>query len=486
MGPWELGGLLIVDGFGRPIECAVCPCAGDPEEPSIPCGGTLSFGGGETYPSSETIGLGTETGIVVMNVDAVFVPDRYIMYYNDSVVIDTGYMGAANRNIIGSTVRNSFTNSLLGRVDPITGNTYPFLNEMHLADGYPKVFSNATGTRGVGTFSFNKETTFPTTARIDVYGPQPGTVWSCEILCPDPTISIEDAPPSVQTDLPPQPDPVPEETIGVLKEITTSVLINNITINSKSSEPKISPMFTFGLPLDITISGYDYPIYYTLDGSEPTINSTEIISETQITITEDTVVKAFSFNPIFQLPSDVVIANFADPSVNILSTVSVDNIDWEEINILPNQTPTESLNTALSVNNIGWEEINILPNQTPTESLNTALSVDNIDWQEINVISTPPPTKSLNTALSVDNIGWEEITIITETPTESLDTALFVDNIDWEEINVITETPTESLDTALFVDNIDWEEINVITETPTESLNTSLSVDNIGWEEITI
>lgn len=149
----------------------------DPEVPVIQCGGAVNFQGGQIYPSTQTMVFGQDLGVVLIDFEAYSVPDRLILTYDNTVVLDTGYRGTSNFN---TNSRTSFRNALMGRIDPITGNVYPFSHPTHLSDGYPFVASP-----GRATFGFNKTTEFPTDARIDVYGPQSGTLWNYNITCPN-------------------------------------------------------------------------------------------------------------------------------------------------------------------------------------------------------------------------------------------------------------------------------------------------------------
>lgn len=96
------------------------------------------------------VDLGDATGTVVLDFDAYTVPDRFIVEYNGSTVIDTGFRGDSG--------------------------TYIDLNgdevEVTVAgDGY-------------GTASFNKTTASPRIAVVKVIAPYQGTVWQCNLGCP--------------------------------------------------------------------------------------------------------------------------------------------------------------------------------------------------------------------------------------------------------------------------------------------------------------
>lgn len=146
-------------------------------QPPSPCGTPTAYSGGFSYPSPFTVTLGSGTGNTTLTFDAQGVPDRFIVQWNGNYLIDTGYRGAASYNIGGGD-RGAFNSSLSGKVDPITGLTYPNITQWP-GDGYPRVVSP-----GNGTSVFSKNASSPTTANIFVYAPLSGTAWSFTLGCP--------------------------------------------------------------------------------------------------------------------------------------------------------------------------------------------------------------------------------------------------------------------------------------------------------------
>lgn len=145
----------------------------------IKCNEPTQFNGGLSYPSQTIVTLGSSTGTVTLSYDARDVPDRYIVLYDNVVVIDTGYRGSANFNIGGAN-RDIFNTACLGRIDPTSGLAYPNAGATDVAaDGYPIVRSP-----GLGNQSFSKNTSTPTTATVRVYAPVEGTVWFYTLNCP--------------------------------------------------------------------------------------------------------------------------------------------------------------------------------------------------------------------------------------------------------------------------------------------------------------
>ena len=153
----------------------------------ISCGESSSFSGGVSYPITQSITLTSATGTVVLNYNAQSVPDRFIVDWNSSVVIDTGYRGAASYDFGGGN-RSAFTSSLTGLIDPITLNTYPDL-ATYPDDGYPRIVG-----LGLGTTSFVKNLATSTFATIKVYAPMSGTAWSYTMNCPTTTTTTTTVP----------------------------------------------------------------------------------------------------------------------------------------------------------------------------------------------------------------------------------------------------------------------------------------------------
>jgi hypothetical protein len=143
---------------------------------AISCGTSSTFTGGESYPTQQFVTLGSDTGTVVLNYNGQSVPDRFIVEWNGSVVIDTGYAGSPLYDF-GGSIRDTFKLYLSDKLDPITGNSYPDF-ATYPDDGYPRVGP------GTGTSSFTKNLASPTTATVKTYAPGGGTGWNYTLNCP--------------------------------------------------------------------------------------------------------------------------------------------------------------------------------------------------------------------------------------------------------------------------------------------------------------
>ena len=149
----------------------------------INCGEVVEYTGGESYPTEETIILGSTTGLVTLTYDVYTIPDLILVYFDGSIVINTGYRGYGAFYDFGGAGRTSFKAALYGKADPVNGGTYPNTTN-YPDDGYPRVTSgDVVGYPGRGTATFNKTTT-TATATVKIYAPMGGTAWSFTLGCP--------------------------------------------------------------------------------------------------------------------------------------------------------------------------------------------------------------------------------------------------------------------------------------------------------------
>lgn len=147
----------------------------------ITCGTSANYSGGVSYPTQQAVNLGTATGQTTLHATAYSVPDRYIVRYNNAIVIDTGYLGSSDFGI-GGPSRFSFNNSLNGKLDPVTGLTYPLTPNPGIieSDGYPVV----SGDTSYVDVSFTKNLINVKQAVVEVWAPMSGTAWNFTLGCP--------------------------------------------------------------------------------------------------------------------------------------------------------------------------------------------------------------------------------------------------------------------------------------------------------------
>ena len=156
----------------------------------MPCGSNNAFGGGAAYPTEIAVTLGSGVGTVFLDFEAYQVPDRFIVTWNDSVVIDTGYVGAIKQQ--------GHLNDALAAHGVFPPNGAPAylpgdLNDIVEQDGGIDAFAfcaNLTAGAttgcdlGAGVASFQKTGAYPATAFVYVYAPINLTMWNFSLLCP--------------------------------------------------------------------------------------------------------------------------------------------------------------------------------------------------------------------------------------------------------------------------------------------------------------
>lgn len=149
----------------------------------ITCGTGVGFDGGQAYPSTHEYDLGTATGESTVTYEMQGVPDRVLVTWNGSIVMDSGYRGDPAFDLNGNQNRINFKTALAGLVDPVNGLTYPNTGAWP-DDGYPRILGDGTGS---GTFL--KTSASPSDVTVDVYGPMSGTDWDIfGVSCPVPTV----------------------------------------------------------------------------------------------------------------------------------------------------------------------------------------------------------------------------------------------------------------------------------------------------------
>jgi hypothetical protein len=120
----------------------------------------INAAGIEGYTSSRrVVDLGEDTGTVTLAYSAWDLPDRYQVYYDGSLVIDTLWVGNSAQKF--TDMLGSFLTNTLGTSADAT-----------------------TILPGSGEDTFEKTTTSPTTAEVVVTSPFYGTVWNYRLRCP--------------------------------------------------------------------------------------------------------------------------------------------------------------------------------------------------------------------------------------------------------------------------------------------------------------
>ena len=137
----------------------VCCGNSNSTSPPSPCSQAVTSGGEGIQV--DFVNLGLTTGIVVLDYEAYNVPDRFVVEYNNVIVIDTGYRGTSSYN----------------------------------TDLFALTGQNILG-EGVGSAQFNKNLSSQSVAKVTVYGPLAGTSWFYTLSCPNQGASSSTSPSS--------------------------------------------------------------------------------------------------------------------------------------------------------------------------------------------------------------------------------------------------------------------------------------------------
>ena len=149
------------------------------------CGIQQTFQGGQAYPTHLQSILGSDIGVVTLTPVPFGIPDRWVIDWNGSNVIDTGYISTdPSRYNVGGDRRITYIQAgLIGRQVPelAIGQVYPqpqggtFPNVI-ASDGYPVI--------NPITAAFFDKDAVASIADIKVYGPFQDTLWNSTLSCP--------------------------------------------------------------------------------------------------------------------------------------------------------------------------------------------------------------------------------------------------------------------------------------------------------------
>lgn len=134
----------------------------------IPCGAGTSFAGGQQFPSTQYVQLGSETGLVAFQFKTFNNPDKFEVWIDGVKVLDTGYWG--NPTTHQSQLDAYLTEHGLPTetINPLTSTQTD--DDTWIPGGYEVMTFNKTSTASI--------------AEVRVYGPLPGTAWRFRMDCP--------------------------------------------------------------------------------------------------------------------------------------------------------------------------------------------------------------------------------------------------------------------------------------------------------------
>ena len=181
----------------EPVAATTTTTTTEESYPIVNCNSSISYPGGESYPTAFSVNLGSTIGKVTFLYQPQGIPDRFIVERSGNVVFDSGYYGSYSIvYAYGTSQRGVFNAALNGKVDPRSGLTYPILGtdlttysgmgldifpNVIQPDGYPEVHP-CGGDEYLET-CIAKSTT-GLYFDLFVYAPMSGTAWNATFMCP--------------------------------------------------------------------------------------------------------------------------------------------------------------------------------------------------------------------------------------------------------------------------------------------------------------
>jgi hypothetical protein len=202
------------------------------------CNTMFQYEGVAVYPSTKVFDIGTNIGIINANFSVYNCPTRFVIEYNSTIAFDSGYIGSAGWGY-GGLNRSVFNGMLQGKLDPITGQSYPFASSSNDVDGFPKIIVQ-THTTG----SFVKQSS-SSTATVRTYAPGNAS-FNIELECPFP----------IQT-----PTPTPTPTTDVFYACGLSAICSGNSLCYSSTFPINERIFNLGSQQGMVQVAYDAGTY---------------------------------------------------------------------------------------------------------------------------------------------------------------------------------------------------------------------------------
>lgn len=139
-------------------------CSGSVVPPDFPCNVDKRYDGEKGMPIMFNIPLGRATGEVRLDYNAYSQPDKFVVSWDDEVVINTGYVGRTNwQGQLDTALDNEgYDREDIRDVQSLYGSSYA----------------------GQGHAIFNKTKENPQNAILRVYAPLDGTLWNAKLSCP--------------------------------------------------------------------------------------------------------------------------------------------------------------------------------------------------------------------------------------------------------------------------------------------------------------
>lgn len=144
--------------------------------PGVACGIPTQYAGGQSFPTTFDVTLGSGAGTVTLDYLTGANPDRFVITLDGVDVIDTGYVGNPDYVEGGQTYQQKLDAFM-------AANGLPQVDITMFNTDYVEGDTNLDTNPGTMHASFVKATASPV-ATVKIYGPLPGTGWSARLGCP--------------------------------------------------------------------------------------------------------------------------------------------------------------------------------------------------------------------------------------------------------------------------------------------------------------
>ena len=334
-----------------------------------------------------TIDVGNGTGNVTLSYNAINIPDRFQVYWNGILQIDTGFVSSC-----------------------FTTNTCSSFNAQLNALGYP----NVSGPNGSATF--NKTTQSPSVITVVVTAPLQDTAWNATLGCPSdptptPTAAVTSTPtPTTTTTLTATPTPTPTTTTT----LTATPTPTPTTTTTLTATPTQTPTTTTTLTRTPT--------------QTPTTTTTLTATPTQTPTTTTTLTRTPTQTPTTTTTLTATPTQTPTTTTTLTATPTQTSTQTPTTTTTLTATPTQTPTTTTTLTST--------PTQTPTTTTTLTATPTQTPTTTTTLTATPTQTQTPTTTTTLTATPTQTpttTTTLTATPTQTPTTT-----------STLTATPTQT------------------------------------------
>ncbi len=326
-----------------------------------------------------TIDVGNGTGNLNFSYDAQTIPDRFQVYWNNILQIDTGFVSDCWPSSCSSPVNyNAQLNAL----------------------GYP----NVSGPNG--TQSFTKNLQSPSVITIVITAPLTGTYWEANLTCPsDPTPT-----PTSTTQATPTPTPTTTTTLTATPTQTPT------TTTTLTATPTQTPTTTTTLTSTPTQTPTTTTTLTATPTQTPTTTTTLTATPTQTPTTTTTLTATPTQTPTTTTTLTATPTQTPTTTTTLTATPTQTPTTTTTLTATPTQTATQTPSTTTT--------LTATPTQTPTTTTTLTATPTQTPTTTTTLTATPTQTPTTTTTLtatptSTSTVTPTTTTTLTATPTQT-------------------------------------------------------------------